>query len=181
MAHFQEGHTHTEIARFLKVSRGSINKRVTNYLRDGLSKLDSVRPSGRLQGTDIQKYIEATFVVIYELSNIYRLLIELGFSWITSRSRHPKQGEQAQSFLKNKFPQTTHLSIPSDVVMANVDVWFQGESVKYDHTAVGPARQPSSCGSATTAYVHLSLSIGVTEALLTPLVNRGLMKQHLGR
>lgn len=127
LAHFQEGHNRTEIARFLKVSRGSVNKWVSNYLRDGLSGLDSVSPpgrpaclsakqlsqlsdyieqasrrttGGRLQGTDIQKYIEEAFGITYEISNIYRLLKELGFSWITSRSRHPKQDEQVQSTFK---------------------------------------------------------------------------------
>ena len=89
LAHFQEGHSRTDIARFLKVSRTSVNKWVSNFLR--------------LQGTDIQTYIEREFCVAYELSNVYRLLRELGFSWITSRSRHPKQDGQVQEAFK-KLP-----------------------------------------------------------------------------
>ncbi|WP_323957967.1 IS630 family transposase, partial [Aeromonas caviae] len=127
LAHFQEGHSRTDIARFLKVSRTSVNKWVSNFLLHGVAGLDSVRPpgrpaklgaeqlsqlseyidqqsrlaiGGRLQGTDIQTYIEREFGVAYELSNVYRLLRELGFSWITSRSRHPKQDGQVQEAFK---------------------------------------------------------------------------------
>ena len=130
LAHFQEGHSRTDIARFLKVSRTSVNKWVSNFLLHGVAGLDSVRPpgrpaklgaeqlsqlseyidqqsrlaiGGRLQGTDIQTYIEREFGVAYELSNVYRLLRELGFSWITSRSRHPKQDGQVQEAFK-KLP-----------------------------------------------------------------------------
>lgn len=124
------GHSRTDIARFLKVSRTSVNKWVSNFLLHGVAGLDSVRPpgrpaklgaeqlsqlseyidqqsrlaiGGRLQGTDIQTYIEREFGVAYELSNVYRLLRELGFSWITSRSRHPKQDGQVQEAFK-KLP-----------------------------------------------------------------------------
>ena len=127
LAHFQEGHSRTDIARYLKVGRASVNKWVTNFLLHGVSGLDNVRPpgrpaklgakqlsqlsdyidqqsrqtnGGRLQGADIQRYIETEFGVTYEISNVYRLLRELGFSWITSRSRHPKQDEQVQSTFK---------------------------------------------------------------------------------
>jgi len=58
---------------------------------------------GRLIATDIQRYIEDNFSVQYQQSNIYRLLHELGFSWITSRSKHPKQSEEVQEDFK-KIP-----------------------------------------------------------------------------
>ncbi|MFH6562534.1 helix-turn-helix domain-containing protein, partial [Aeromonas caviae] len=47
LAHFQEGHSRTDIARFLKVSRTSVNKWVSNFLLHGVAGLDSVRPPGR--------------------------------------------------------------------------------------------------------------------------------------
>lgn len=130
LAHFQDGHTRTQIALFLKVGRNSVNKWVANFHAHGLAGLDTVRPpgrpaglnelqrsqlrefideqclrtsGGRLQGMDIQAYIEQTFGVIYRLSNIYRLLHEMGFSWITSRSKHPKQAPQVQETFK-KLP-----------------------------------------------------------------------------
>ena len=111
----------------LKVSRGSVNKWVALFLQNGLSGLEDKpspgRPAqltsvecaklaafiaensrasqgGRLIATDIQRYIENNFGVRYQQSNIYRILRELGFSWITSRSKHPKQSEEIQEEFK---------------------------------------------------------------------------------
>ena len=110
LAHFQDGHTRTQIALFLKVGRNSVNKWVTRFHSHGLAGLDSIRPpgriadlnpqertqlhdfideqsrrttGGRLRGADIQAYIEYTFGVTYQLSNIYRLLKQMRLSWIT--------------------------------------------------------------------------------------------------
>ena len=127
LAHFKDGVNKATIARMLKVSRGSINKWVALFLQNGLAGLET-KPSpgrppkltsvecekvsafiaessrssngGRLIATDIQRYIEHNFGVQYQQSNIYRLLHGLGFSWITSRSKHPKQSEEAQEDFK---------------------------------------------------------------------------------
>lgn len=131
LAHFQDGHTRTQIALFLKVSRASVNKWVAQFHERGLEGLESARPTGRiarltpqqrvqlydfideqsrrttggrLTGYDIQAYIAQNFGVTYQLSNIYRLLKQMGFSWLTSRSRHPKQDSQAQQ----AFKKTSH-------------------------------------------------------------------------
>ncbi|WP_368411011.1 winged helix-turn-helix domain-containing protein [Colwellia sp. 3_MG-2023] len=58
---------------------------------------------GRLQVKNIQSYITEHFSVEYEISNIYRLLHHLNFSWITCRSRHAKQEESVQTLFK-KLP-----------------------------------------------------------------------------
>lgn len=127
LAHFADGLSRTQIAKYLKVSRRSVNVWVTSYLDEGLLGLNSRKPpgrppqltqsqldtlagyirkrgesdrGGRLQATDIQKYIQLQFDVHYEASNIYRLLHAMGFSWITSRSRHPKQDQAVQEAFK---------------------------------------------------------------------------------
>jgi len=127
LAHFKDGLSRTAISGALKISRTSINKWVCSFLNEGLEGLDdashSGRPSklnlqqkkilshyiethselrqgGRLQGADIQNYIADHFSIEYEISNIYRLLRELNFSWITSRSKHPKQSQEAQDVFK---------------------------------------------------------------------------------
>ena len=127
LAHFKEGLSRYAIADVLKISRTSINKWVSSFLNEGLPGLDELsrsgRPSGltleqkktlcdyieaqpelnqggRLQGVDVQNYIAEHFSIEYEISNIYRLLRELGFSWITSRSKHPKQSQEAQDVFK---------------------------------------------------------------------------------
>lgn len=130
VSHFVDGKNRTEIASFLKVSRTSVNKWVTQYLNEGLEGLaekphtgrpalltqvhlnqvkkyvtdNAIKPQGgRLQGKDIQKYIHSEFGVLYQKTNIYHLLHELNLSWITTRSKHPKQSVEAQDAFK-KIP-----------------------------------------------------------------------------
>lgn len=130
LAHFSEGHNRSEITRILKVSRTSVNKWVNDFLEQGLVGLEHKtspgRPpalnaaqsrqlstfieqqslsetGGRLSGHDINEYLFKNFGIRYELSSIYRVLKRLGFSWITSRSKHPKQSIAAQEAFK-KLP-----------------------------------------------------------------------------
>ncbi|WP_369622264.1 helix-turn-helix domain-containing protein [Pseudoalteromonas distincta] len=49
------------------------------------------RQGGRLTDEDIVHYINIEFGVHYHLNHVYKILNQLGFSWITSRSEHPKQ------------------------------------------------------------------------------------------
>lgn len=128
ICHFIEGKSRTEIAKSLRVARGSVNKWVSLYLADGIESLKDKpnpgRPSrltpqqlnaitdfvknrststdgGRLQAKDVGEFICNEFGIEYEGRNIYKLLHQLGFSWITSRSRHPKQNDEAQCLFKN--------------------------------------------------------------------------------
>ena len=121
-----EGKSRADMARYLKVARGSVNEWVKNYLDNGtVGLVDVVQnglPSqlskdqlkhlkqfiensstsdkgGRLQAKDVHLFIVDHFEIDYKPSNIYRLLHHLNFSWITSRSRHPKYNEEAQTFL----------------------------------------------------------------------------------
>lgn len=131
IAHFLDGKNRTEIAAILHMSRRIINDWVQRYLNQGLQGLESKKPKGRssylsqeqqaqlcryveeqsqrdtggrLTGESIHKYIEDNFSVTYHPNAIYTLLKKLGFSWITSRSKHPKQSEQAQEeFKKNQI------------------------------------------------------------------------------
>ncbi|RZP71717.1 helix-turn-helix domain-containing protein [Vibrio vulnificus] len=47
MAHFKEGHSRTQIAKFLKVSRTSVNKWVQTFLEEGLEGLKEKPRTGR--------------------------------------------------------------------------------------------------------------------------------------
>ena len=64
---------------------------------------NSIKPTGgRLKGSLLVDYINQEFDVLYSLDNVYRLLHQLDFSWITSRSKHPKQDLDVQkAFKKN--------------------------------------------------------------------------------
>lgn len=52
---------------------------------------------------DVGLFIQSEFGVTFKQANIYRLLHQLGFSWITTRSRHPKQSQAIQEAFK-KLP-----------------------------------------------------------------------------
>lgn len=127
---FNEGNSRVKISKTLNVSRRLVNEWVAMYLEGGFdalalkkatgapSKLTTCqkqqlkeyvidnaikKKGGRLMGPDIQKYIQNTFNVKYQIRNIYRLMKELNLSWITSRSMHPKQSQEVQEEFK-KFP-----------------------------------------------------------------------------
>lgn len=130
LAHFQDGKSRTQIACFLKVSRTSVNKWVRLFLEEGLAGLQEKprtgRPpflstkqqaqlaeyierkanneqGGRLTGAHIHSYILSEFGKNYHPDSIYYLLNHMGFSWVTSRSKHPKQSIEAQEEFK-KIP-----------------------------------------------------------------------------
>lgn len=127
---FDDGISRTKIAIRLNVSRRLVNEWITMYLSGGIDALaikkSPGRPpklsiqekallkdfvitnstkteGGRLVGEDILRYIEDNFNVTYRLRNVYRLMAELNLSWITSRSKHPNQSQEAQEKFK-KFP-----------------------------------------------------------------------------
>ncbi len=130
VSHFIEGKNRTKIASFLKVSRRSVNIWIKAYLDHGLDGLKAKSPTGRpsrltaeqlaqvksyivknaikpeggcLQGKDIQEFIKMEFGVTYQKTNIYQLMHKLNLSWITTRSKHPKQSIEAQEAFK-KIP-----------------------------------------------------------------------------
>ncbi|AMG06187.1 helix-turn-helix domain-containing protein [Vibrio parahaemolyticus] len=115
LAHFKDGYSRTQIVKFLKVSRTSINKWVQTFFEEGPEGLQEKprtgRPpfltseqkeqlsqdikdktndtqGGRLTVFDIHAYIMKKFGKHYRPDSIYYLLNHIGFSWITSRSKH---------------------------------------------------------------------------------------------
>ena len=65
---------------------------------------------GRIIAEDVREYLFTTFNVNYAIRNVYRLMHSLGFSWITSRSRHPKQSLEAQEAFKKLPPYSPELN-----------------------------------------------------------------------
>lgn len=124
---FLGGDNRTNIAKRLNVARASVNKWGHSYLADGLAGLNNRRGAGRsnkltpqqfdklshyiskhakssdggrLTGADIVQYIQKEFNVRYSPGHIYKVLKSLGYSWITTRSKHPKQSQEAQDAFK---------------------------------------------------------------------------------
>ena len=135
----------------MKVARSSVNLWVCSYLGQGLTDKPRLwkKPSlsneqkrrlaryiqfkaqsdegGRLSGADIQQYISSEFNVEYHPNHIYKLLKSMGFCWITSRSRYPKQTQSLQDAFK-KFPLETLLHTPIHIQPYQIDIWFQDEA-----------------------------------------------------
>ena len=155
MSHINDGLSRTQTAKYLKVSRRSVNKWRISFLSHGIdglkekprsgrpSKLsdaqveqlkkhveaESIKPEGgRLMGKDLIDYIKTEFSIDFKLSNIYRLLHQYGFSWITSRSKHPKQSDVIQEKFKKDFWDIVKKHIPGGVLLKDIDVWFQDEA-----------------------------------------------------
>jgi len=127
VATFLQINNRSEVARRLNVSRRSLNDWVSSFLNQGLAGLEDkprigkksrltpkqkeqvcqfvkdathATNGGRLIAEDIQQSIASQYDVSYSHSHVYRLLHKLGFSWITSRSKHPKQSAEAQKTFK---------------------------------------------------------------------------------
>ena len=78
-------------------------------------------------GKDILRYIEDNFNLACGLRNVDHLMAKLNLSWITSRSKHPNQSEEAQETYK-KFPVQYDHQNTSAYRLSSVDVWFQDEA-----------------------------------------------------
>ncbi|MFS1886050.1 IS630 family transposase [Vibrio sp. 10N.261.54.E10] len=214
LAHFKDGLSRTQIAKSLKVSRTSVNKWIRIFFEEGLEglqekprtgrpayltdeqraqlsafiKKEAESPSGgRLVGSDIHDYIVKHFDKHYHPNSIYYLLDHMGFSWITSRSKHPKQSQQIQDDFK-KFQIETILKIPGHIGLEGVDVWFQDEArfgQQNTTTRLWATRgtRPRVVKQQQFEYAYLFGSVcpsrGIGEAMVVPWVNKDIMINHL--
>ncbi len=72
-------------------------------VQSGIEKLQEDRAGGRIIGNDIIEWIYQTYGVRYSNGHIYNLLHSLGLSWISVRSKHPKQNIEAQELFKKNL------------------------------------------------------------------------------
>ncbi|MGK0254952.1 MAG: transposase [Mariniflexile sp.] len=127
LSHIKEGANNSQTARNLHISRSTVNDWVNRFYAQGLEGLkekprtgrpsrlneaqlvqlsgyvrnNSIKESvGRLNAQILVNYIEQEFKLNYGISKVSRLLHQLGFSWITSRSSHPKQSAEIQEDFK---------------------------------------------------------------------------------
>ncbi len=77
-----------------------LNEAQLAQLSEYISNNSIKESGGRLNAQALVNYIAQEYKLNYGISNVYRLLHQLGFSWITSRSRHPKQSEEIQENFK---------------------------------------------------------------------------------
>ncbi len=71
-------------------------------LHEDIESLQTQRPGGRAKCQDIVAMVAQKYNIHYSCSGMYHVLKRLGFSWITSRSKHPQRDLEAQEeFKKN--------------------------------------------------------------------------------
>ena len=80
--------------------RPKLNEKQTKQLCKFIDESAQSDNGGRLISLDIQAYIQEQFGVAYSSNHIYKILKKLGYSWITSRSKHPKQSQAVQDAFK---------------------------------------------------------------------------------
>ncbi len=83
-----------------------------DQLKEDINNLHDQRVGGRVRCQDIVHMVAQKHGVHYSQSGMYKALERLGFSWITSRSKHPKQDPEAQEAFKKKFHQRSS-EVPS--------------------------------------------------------------------
>lgn len=76
-----------------------------NALSDDVEQLQKERVGGRIRCQDVVEHVYLKYGVRYSISGMYHVLHRLGFSWITSRSKHPKSSpEIMEAFKKTLKP-----------------------------------------------------------------------------
>ncbi|MDF4656145.1 winged helix-turn-helix domain-containing protein [Vibrio parahaemolyticus] len=122
----------------------------------------------------------------YRPDSIYYLLDHMGFSWITSRSKHPKQSQLTQEDLK-KVKIETILKIPGHITLECIDVLFQdevrfGQQNSTTHLWTEKATRPRA-EKQQFEYAYLFGSVfprkGIGEAIVVPWVHKDIMIEHL--
>jgi transposase len=130
LQNLKEGQKITEICSNLKIARERVYVWAKRFIESGIEGLrdlpgrgrkpwitdeqkaevakfidDKAKSNngGRVFGEDIVRFVFESFNIKYSLSSAYELIHELGFSWITSRSIHPKADLPSQEMFKKNL------------------------------------------------------------------------------
>lgn len=93
-----------------KVKSTKISKQAETWIMNFLTMLSSNTVGGHITGKQLQSIIAKEFSVKCCLQTIYNILHRLKFSWISSRSKHPKSDTEIQELYK-KFSSTTKKTV----------------------------------------------------------------------
>lgn len=77
------------------------------HFAEDIKCLQEGRKGGRIRCQDVVDLVYSKHGVQYTPSGMYHILHRLGFSWITSRSKHPKSNPEAmEAFKKTSKPRS---------------------------------------------------------------------------
>jgi transposase len=91
------------IDALLSIAKGRGRKAKVNLrenMEEDIKALQEKRSGGRVRCQDIVNLVCEKYGVEYSQSGMYHILNRLDFSWITSRSKHPKNDEGAMEAFK---------------------------------------------------------------------------------
>ena len=92
-----------------------------------LSELQDEKQGGRITAEDIQVLLASEFNSCYSISGIYTLLDRLNIVWISARSKHPKNSQDAIEQFKASFPDEVN-KIKDKIDTNKIEIWWQDES-----------------------------------------------------
>jgi transposase len=75
--------------------RGRKSRLTQTTFEQDIQALQAAQKGGRIRCQDIVEYIAQKYHLNYSHSGMYHLLHRFGFSWITSRSKHPNHNPEA--------------------------------------------------------------------------------------
>ena len=142
---------------------------------------------GSLTGYDACLLLAAHFTPLSQ-SSAYRLLHKVGLSWITGRDIHPKHNAEAQADFKKNFIDTVVQSIPKNIELKQVDVWFQdearvGQRGTTSRVWAAKGTRPRLIRQQQFNYAHVFGAIcpatGEAVGLVMPKMNTEAMQHHL--
>ena len=132
MAFLQKGLSVSEVAELVNVSNDAVHQWVAHFKQGGLERLKdqggrgrkpAIEPAqheafknaiielqaekegGRIVGRDVLSMSKDRFGIDCHLNTVYKLMHRSGLSWISGRTRHPKQDAEVQEQFKKTSPQ----------------------------------------------------------------------------
>lgn len=130
MHHIQQGHTYAHTAKTYLVNINAVNQWIARYKKEGVKglnekphlgrnglfakqslttifdsivKMNKDKQGGRVRLIEIDQLLKDKFDIHYkDLNGVHNLMNRLNISWISARSKHPKQDLEAQSLYKKR-------------------------------------------------------------------------------
>ena len=81
-----------------------LNSLQESFLTDTINTLSSSKTGGYITGKELHNMLIERYGIKCSLKTVYNTMHRLGFSWITSRSMHPKSNQETQDAYKKTSP-----------------------------------------------------------------------------
>lgn len=81
-----------------------LNSLQESFIVDTINSLSNSKTGGYITGKELHKMLVEKYDAKCSLRTVYNTLHRLGFSWITSRSIHPKSRQDIQDEYKKTLP-----------------------------------------------------------------------------